>query len=40
MERRENYYDRLDRILWDWVIPLGGLAVVIGAVIWIVNSFS
>ena len=39
-ERRENYYERIDRILEDWVFPLGGLAVIIAAIIWIVKSFS
>lgn len=39
-EYRENHYDKIDRILFDWVFPLGGFAILIVVIIWLIRNFS
>jgi len=39
-EYRENHYDKIDRILCDWVFPLGGFAILIVVIIWPIRNFS
>lgn len=39
-EYHENYYDKDDRIVWDWVVPIVGFAAMVYAIIWLVQNFS
>lgn len=36
-EYHETPWDRFDRIMYDWVIPLGGLAVLVSVIIVLSN---
>jgi hypothetical protein len=37
---QETRYDKIDRILFDWIIPLGGIALIVVCIIWVANNCS